>query len=145
MPKTLRGVFVGEVRDGRFYPDDVARWKRVTTGRSGLRTRVEIGPVPRPRTDPQLAYYWTGIVREVHLWSGQPEDQIHDHLKEEILRPMLDRELWLPLPDGKHLKAKPSTGLLDVDRMNRYIYLCKEYIFTEWGVIASDIDHTPLR
>lgn len=145
MSKPRRGVFNGEIRGTRFVPDDLTRWKEVVAARKGLRTRVEIGPIPRHRSDPQMAYYWAGIIREVAAWSGEDEGQIHHHLKEHVLRPMLERKLWLPLPNGKHLDAKPSTGLLTVEDMNRYIALCKEYVFTEWGVIPPDIDHVPVH
>ena len=144
MSRPLRGVFVGKVVDQKFLCDKLNRMKQVMDARNGLATRIEIGPVPRNRSDPQLAYYWAGIIREIHLWSGQPEDQIHDHLKEKVLRPMLHRKLYLPLPNGKHLVGIPSTGLLTVDDMNHYIYLCKEYVQQEWPeVILPDIDHGP--
>jgi hypothetical protein len=146
LSKPLRGVFVGKIVEGRFACDDMARLKRVLAAREGKPTRIEVGPVPRDRSDPQLAFYWAGVVRPIAEWSGQPEDQVHDYLKEKVLRPLLEKRLWLPMPDGSHIEARPSTGLLSLDEMNRYIFLSREFAQQEWpDLVLPDIDSVSMR
>lgn len=144
-PPLLKGVFTGIVKNGRFRPDDMLRWKRIITGRAGLRTRVEVGPIPRHHTDTQRAYYWVAVVGALHEWSGQDKDQLHDYLKEKVLRVMLGRKLWLPLPDGNHIDSEPSTKELSVEEMNEYIRECKEFVWNKHEVIVPEIDQISMR
>ena len=145
MSKLLKGVFFGTMQQGAFVPEDKERWRKVVWDRNGLKTRVEIGPVPRDRSQAQVNYYWAGIIHEVEKWCGQPAEDIHDHLKEAVLRPLLGRRAHLPLPDGSHLNQAVSTSILTVEVMNEYIASCKNYVEREWNLTVPDIDSVPIR
>ena len=74
------------------------------------------------------------------------EEEIHDYLKQQVLRPLLQRKLWLPMPDGTHIVSQPSTGQLTVDDMNQYIFKCKRFAETKWPELElPDIDNVPMR
>ena len=144
-PPLLKGVFTGSLKGRHFHPDDLPRWERVIKGRAGLRTRVEVGPIPHHHTDSQRAYYWAAVIGALHEWSGQDKDQLHDYLKDEVLRVMLGRKLWLPLPDGNHVNSEPSTKELSVEEMNQYITACKEFLWNKHELVVPEIDQVSMR
>ena len=138
-------IFDGVVKKGRFLPDDPDMLRNAFRSREGKRSRLTFGAVPRGRSIPQLKYYWGVLIEECVKWSGADPDDFHEEFLEQVMRPMLERKLFIGLPNGKRLQGRPTTTTLTLEEMTEYISRCKDYAYQEWEVEVPDIDHVSMR
>ena len=120
-PTDARFTFPAEVREGKLYPSEPARWAAAMAKLSGKKVTVLLSRERKSRSGQQNRYYWGVIVAAISEWSGYEAEEVHEILKGLFLRrPVL-------LPTGEELEAARSTTGLTTVEAEEFYERCRKW------------------
>jgi len=109
-------LFSGTVKQGKFQPDDPAKYQGRLARLEGRRVRVSVGRVQSGRSLSQNKYLWAVVYGTLSEWSGHEPEELHEFCKDKFL-PSEQKQL----PNGEVMVQAPSTKSLTVEEFSKYV------------------------
>jgi len=109
-------LFSGTVKQGKFLPDDPAKYQGRLARLEGRRVQLSVGRVQSGRSLSQNKYLWAVVYGTLSEWSGHEPEELHEFCKDKFL-PSEQKQL----PNGEVMVRPPSTKTLTVEEFSKYV------------------------
>ncbi len=128
----MTALFLQHIRNGEYTSQQKNRVCDHIQGlepTEKLEFTIAITKLDKSKTNQQLKYYWSVVIREGMIHFGYSKKQMDIALKDELLTPDVVELL------GRSTEVRPSIAEMKIKPMSDYIDSCINFLGT-WGVIV---------